>query len=192
MSHFYDRIYRVSKWVNCIDLNEKHVEYVRKALGKKEFSEVKWPSYDFQEKIKEFAGQGYYDQVNQPMPFFLDLTLSLRAMVEITRKYNGNAQLNPYCRYNQLCNNRIEKDEDYVRLADSILLANDDISLSQVFDTLQHGDKLLLSFNANTALLHRISTSVVTVGVGSKYTVDLENLNQKDAIAALQQAFRGA
>jgi hypothetical protein len=189
MTTYYDREFPVSKWIIGIDLTEKQEEIITKISNKKGGWYVKWPALEMPEELKKLASEGYAEQINQPMPFFLDLTLALRAMVNITRRNNPFAPISNKPQYHHLCNNRIANEKDFIRLANEILAANDPITLSQVFDTAEKTHLSVFSLDADKKAVQKIASKVITLGNGSEFDINLSDLNPKDLQAAIITAF---
>lgn len=187
---FYDRVYRVKKWIIGQDLNEKQQELLKKSMPKTNTVFCPWPSLEMSAELKKLAGEGYFEYVNQPMPYFLEMTLALRAVVNITRRAKINAQISPSPLYHRLCNNRIAQESDYTRLCDEILKANDEITLSQVFDIRDHQHEIWVSFNADKETVSKLAEQVVVLGNSDKADIDLSDLNNKDLSSAISAAFR--
>ena len=188
---FYDRPHLIKKWIVCIGLSEKQQEAVKKAIPKKEPCFFKpWPSLTMKDELMKLATQGYADHI-QSMPFFLDLTLALRAVSNITRSHNPLAQISHLPPYHRSCKNRIETDEDYTRLMNDILAANDDITLSQVFATSGHDSDIWLSFEADKNVVQKLAREVIIIGNDPKFDVDLTDLTAgKDINSAISHLFR--
>jgi hypothetical protein len=188
---FYDRPYKVKKWIVALDLNEKQAEALKKAMPKKVAKLKPWISLEMPQELQKLANEGYHDHVNQNMPYFLDMTLALRAMVNLTRRYNPLAQISHRPAYHRVCANRIEKESDYVRLATDILKANDDTTLSQVFDLAKHENDIFVSHNADIDLARRLAAEVVIIGNTENCDLNLSDLTStKELSATLSSLFK--
>jgi hypothetical protein len=187
---YYDRPYRIQKWIVGCNLNEKQEELLKKSMPKVNSKLRLWPAAEMKSELDTLAKEGYRDQVNQPMPHFLDLTLALRAVINITRRQFQNAQISPRPPYHRHCNNRIERDEDYARLCNEILRQNDDTTLSQVFDTGMAQNDTWVSLNADLQVVTKLAVKVLTIGNDDTCDINLANLNAKDLIVAISAAFK--
>jgi hypothetical protein len=189
MTVFYDREFPVSKWVVASGLTEKQTEAIIKAAAKKNAVVIAWPALEMPAELKKLAEQGYSEQINQKQPFFLDMTLALRAVVNITRMRNPVAQLSNKPAYHHICKNRIETDDCFVRLANEILAANDPITLCQVFNTADTSHMVYFTINGNVSTIRKIAKEVVTVGNGEEFDINLSTLFPKELPAALLNLF---
>lgn len=189
MTTYYDREYPVVKWIIGTGLNEKQKEVLFKISTKLKAQHVRWPSLDMPVELSKFASEGYEEQVNQTKPFFLDLVLALRAMINITRKDNPFAQLSNRPAYHHLCKNRIETDDCFVRLGNEILCANDAITLSQIFNTADRTEVIHVSLDADKKTIQKIAKEVVTIGNGDNFDIDVTNLNPKELQSAILSVF---
>lgn len=187
---FYDRPYLIRKWIIGVGLSEKQAEAVKKAIPKKNGCFFKpWPSLEMKDELMKLATQGYSDHI-QVMPYFLDMTLALRAVGNITRSHNPLAQISHRPPYHRECHNRIESDADYTRLMNEILKANDDITLSQVFATCGHDSEIWLSFEADKNVVTKLAQEVVLIGNDEKYDIDLTGISNKDVNSAISHLFK--
>lgn len=188
---FYDRPYKVKKWVVVLgELNEKQQEALKKAMPKKSTLVVPWFSLEMPAELKKLAVEGYWEQINLPMPYFLDMTLALRAVVNLTRKHNPVAQISSRPAYHRICSNRIENESDYVKLCNDVLRANDDITLSQVFDLARHEGGIFVSNNADIEIVRRLSEEIVTLGNDASCDINVSDLTGKELASVLSPIFR--
>lgn len=180
MTTYYDREFPVSKWIIATDLTDKQQEALMKVAGKKNAVVMAWPALEMPAELKRLSENGYAEQVNQSKPFFLDLILALRAVINITQNRNPFAQISNRPTYQHLCKNRIETDDCFVRLANEILAANDPITLCQVFNTAETCHMTYVTLNGDKKTIQKIAKEVVTVGNGPDYDVNLVGVFPKD------------
>jgi hypothetical protein len=189
MTTYYDRDFPVVKWIIATGLTEKQRELLLKATAKTKSQFIRWPALDMPAELETLAGQGYFEHVHQPKPFFLDLVLILRAMVNITRRDNAFAQISNKPSYQHLCNNRILTDDCFVRVGNEVLAANDPITLSQVFNTADRTEVIHVSIDGDKKTIQKIAKEVVTMGNDDSFDINLSNLNAKDLQIAISSAF---
>jgi len=189
MTTYYDREYPVSKWIIATGLTKKQQEMLVSAASKNNALVVPWPALEMPAELTSLAKNGYDEQVNQAKPFFLDMVLALRAMVNITRRNNPFAQISNKPPYHHVCKNRIETDECVVRLANEILAANDPITLSQVFNTADTCHLTYVSIDGDKKTIQKMAKEIVTLGNSDEFDINLKDLLPKDALAAITNLF---
>lgn len=133
---YYDRAYKIPKYVFLLDINSspKIRRDVAIELLNQGYRHFDWPAAKFMEILGAYARKGYHEVLNQEMPFFLDQSLATRAIIDTLKTFNPYPGLDNAVSYSAV-DRRIAGDSDYPRIFNDVLKLNDDISLSQIFQT---------------------------------------------------------
>lgn len=133
---FYDRAYKIPKYVFLLDLNtsQKVRRDVALELLTKGYKHFDWPAAKFMEVLGGYARKGYHEVLNQKPPFFLDRPLATRSIIDTLKTFNPYPGLDNAVSYTKV-NMRVETEADYPRIFNEFLNLNDDITLSQIFQT---------------------------------------------------------
>lgn len=198
MSTIYNQTYHVPAWV-ILNLDPKNEEQRAKLKALREYLsengafEQKWPSNSFGSTVKSLVGRGWAHAVSNK-PFTVDAHFISVAAAEHVKEFFGpNKVLNLASSqkpWHHIVSRKVEFPEDYTRIFDALLMLQDPMTLSHLFDIGNkcHTDnrRTYVFFTEGApaiTLLRSVARSVIVVG--EEGDVPVKDLTPEAAVDAL-------
>lgn len=189
---YYDRQHLVPKYIFILDIDftDKMKEKLAERLLNNGYEYRDWPSQGFSQALGNYSRNGYHEYLNQEMPFFLDVNLSIRALHDAFKVFNPYPQFNPHKSTSQV-NMRIADESDYERVFNDLLETATDESISQLFCSKDVKKGLYSFIPPGKFPLDRITEKVLMLDQDFKYPQDLIGMKSQQKISNVFEIIEG-
>jgi len=186
MPMYYYKTYKVPTWFH-VEEGDK-TDTVVKSLEKFGARFQEWPAKNFKETLLAFSGKGWKHAFENIDNFVVPPELLTLAVNEHTKKYLGITSRFDLSKPIHRIDRRVRTDKDYERIFTEVLNMQDPIVLSQSFrvaelchdeDNKKRTTAWITSGDISTQIAARISDTIVTIGEGNGFDIDVTEATKK-------------